>query len=378
MLELFAYPVSALIKLWHIILSDLISMDPVTAWVWSILGLVITIRLLIMPLTWMSKRSAKVLSMMRPELAELKERYGSSAEREDIIALQDGQKDLYNRYGYSLSAGCIPPLIQIPVLLGLYRVLMWMSRPETLEGDDSGVGVLSGADVSQFLEASLFGIPLQAYINMAPEKYDALGVTPDQVQRGIVPLLFAAVIFTTINMLISQWWTIRHLDWSSSVARGMVNFIWWMVIIAPLMLLVFGILGPIPMALVLYWFLSNLWTLGQTIVMNAILLRRYQETDSHRNLRATHKQAYQEEVAKQRARKKEDRTYIASAPSRGQTKAEAKAEIESRTASEEEERKSKKAAEKARRQAISQVRAEITRENAAKRNAERAAKKKKD
>lgn len=304
MLEIFVYPVSAVMKLWHLMLHDVFGMDESTAWVVSIVGLVITVRALIAPFTWIMKRSGRASVLMRPELAELKERYGDSTEPEDVYALEDGKKELQEKYNYSLAAGCVPALIQLPVFLGLYRMLLWMARPDSRAEADAPIGVLSLSDIDSFLQAEIGGQPVQAYLAMSDERLLELGTTATEVRSFVIPFLLAAILFTTLNLILSLLWSWQTLDWSSGAARGTFKVLVVISALVPVLLLMLGLFGPIPVALIFYWFCNSLWTLGQTAVINTVVARKWPQLEEHRALRETSRAAFYAARAEEKDEKK--------------------------------------------------------------------------
>lgn len=362
MLELFAYPVSVVLKAWHLLLTDVFGVDPSPAWIISVVLLVFTVRGLLFPFAWMQKRSAHRSVLMRPEKAELDRRYGRSAQPEDVIALRDATKELHERHGFNPFVGCVPPLIQIPVVLGLYRLLLWISRPELLgtHGNSSGgVGVLTGEDVASFEQARLFDVPLPAYIAMSDERLAALGTNSAAVWDVIFPFVLVAVFFTTANLLVSNYFNYRYMNWASTAMRVLFRIMLVLAVVMPFFILRLGTHGPLPFALVLYWVTGNLWTALQTIVLNLVIRRRWPEGEEHRELRRADRQELIDARRARRTRRAEDKTYIASAKSRGSTRSEARAELKARDAREAQEKAAKKAEAKQLRRERSRVQAAL-------------------
>ena len=83
----------------------------------AVIGLTILIRLLLYPLMNAQMKSAKKMSALKPHLDTLNEKHKS-----DKQALQQAQLALYKEHGVNPAAGCLPLLVQMPVLIALYNV----------------------------------------------------------------------------------------------------------------------------------------------------------------------------------------------------------------------------------------------------------------
>lgn len=94
----------------------------------TIIVFTILVRLVTYPLTIKSQRSSKVMQELQPELKKLQEKYKNDRER-----LAQAQWALYREYGVNPLAGCLPLLIQLPILLGLYRAIVTTLAATPLE-----------------------------------------------------------------------------------------------------------------------------------------------------------------------------------------------------------------------------------------------------
>ena len=83
----------------------------------AIILLTIAIRLLIWPLMHQQMKSAKKMSDLKPHLDTLNAKH-----KDDKKALQQAQLDLYKEHGVNPAAGCLPTLLQFPILIALYNV----------------------------------------------------------------------------------------------------------------------------------------------------------------------------------------------------------------------------------------------------------------
>lgn len=85
----------------------------------AIIVFTILVRLATYPLTIKQQRSTKAMQELQPELKKLQEKYKNERER-----LAQEQWELYRKHGVSPFAGCLPLLIQLPIMIGLYRAIV--------------------------------------------------------------------------------------------------------------------------------------------------------------------------------------------------------------------------------------------------------------
>lgn len=305
MLDLFAYPVSAVMKLWHLLLHNVLGLSQDTAWVLALFGLVVTIRSFIAPLFWIQFKSGRISMLMRPEHKALEERDKHATTPEELAAVADAKKELKERYNHKPLAGCLTVFVQFPAFLGLYRVVLSMARPEEGFGADyhPPIGVLDHADITSFLSSTFADIPLAAYRRMPDSDLAALGTNTADVTALTQVLLLLVILATTFNMALSTWRNRQSLDWDSRVGRGLFYFLVAMSIATPFMLASAGWNGPVPIAVLLYWFANNLWTFGQTAVLHLLLNIRYPLSDEYRAHSAQRRAAFKDSVRERRAHK---------------------------------------------------------------------------
>ncbi len=96
----------------------------------SIIVITIIIRLILLPLMMKQMKSTKAMQAIQPELEELKKKY-SSKDAVTQQKFQQAQIQLLEKYDINPMAGCLPLLIQLPILLGFYHAIM---RTEELQG----------------------------------------------------------------------------------------------------------------------------------------------------------------------------------------------------------------------------------------------------
>lgn len=101
----------------------------------GIIAVTIIIRLAILPLLIKQTKSSKKMQEIQPELAKLREKY-SSKDAQTQQKYQAEMMELFKNKGVNPAAGCLPVLIQMPILIGFYHAISRMnSTPEINLGD---------------------------------------------------------------------------------------------------------------------------------------------------------------------------------------------------------------------------------------------------
>ncbi|MCB0400556.1 MAG: membrane protein insertase YidC [Flavobacteriales bacterium] len=83
---------------------------------WIILLLTLIIKTILFPITWKTYLSSAKMRVLKPEITELNEKY-----KNDAVKKQQATMALYRQTGVNPLAGCIPLLIQMPILFALFR-----------------------------------------------------------------------------------------------------------------------------------------------------------------------------------------------------------------------------------------------------------------
>lgn len=188
----------------------------------AIIALTVVLRILLVPLSLPALQSAKVQRELKPKLDKLKKKY-----KDDRQKLAQAQMGLFRQAGVNPLAGCLPQLLQIVILIALYRVF---------------IGFLTNGELNtQFM-------------------------VWDLSQRDpylILPLLAAATqLFLSRTMLpaVSEEEAVAKAtkEQSDDFATAMQK---QNLYLFPLLTLVIGF--QLPSGLMLYWFVASLIQFGQ-------------------------------------------------------------------------------------------------------------------
>jgi YidC/Oxa1 family membrane protein insertase len=182
---------------------------------WGIIIFTVLIRIVILPLMIYQTKTTMKTAELQPQLKRLQQKY-SSRDTETQQKLREEQQKLYAEAGVNPMAGCLPLVIQLPVMYALYAAV---SRTQVLKA-------------GSFLWLQL----------------------GDKDPYFILPVL--AAIFT----FLSTWLSMKAQPQGSQ--NGMTSA---MTFGMPLIILITAL--NFPAAITLYWVVTNLFQVGQTLII---------------------------------------------------------------------------------------------------------------
>lgn len=189
-------------------------------WGVAIVILSLCIYFLLYPLTLKQMRSMKEIQVLQPQVEELRRLHKSNPQR-----LNKEIMELYRQHKVNPLGGCLPLILQLPIFFALYQALM---RAVALKG----ANFLWIKDLSE--PDRLFSLPF------------ALPILGNEV--NILPIVMA------IGMFVQQRFSLSSAGGTSAEQQRLMS------ILFPFM---FGIIFyRMPSALVLYWFINSMLTLG--------------------------------------------------------------------------------------------------------------------
>jgi len=207
-LWMLAKPIFAAMKYIHELVGN---------WGWSIILLTVCIKVLLYPLSAASLRSMAKMRSLQPKMESLKETYGDDRQKmsQELMAL-------YKKEKVNPAGGCFPMLLQMPVFLSLYWVLL-----ESVEIRHSPwifwIQDLSAKD-PYFILPLVMGASMLLMQKMQPMPTDP---TQAMVMK-VMPIAFTfffmifpsgLVLYWTVNNLLSmlqQWYVNRQLEVANS------------------------------------------------------------------------------------------------------------------------------------------------------------------
>src|ERR671932_1722778 len=148
------YAVAAIMVAFHTVLSA-IGMPADSGWTWalSIVGLVVVIRILLIPLFVKQIRASRAMQLIQPEMKKIQDKYKGKSDPASRQAMTQETMALYKESGTNPFSSCLPILLQSPIFFALFRVLNGIPHHQT-------IGPLNATLVEQADQATIFGAPL--------------------------------------------------------------------------------------------------------------------------------------------------------------------------------------------------------------------------
>ena len=180
-------------------------------WGWSIVALTLVIRAILYPLTYKGMMSMQKIKKISPQIKELQAKHKGDPQRMNKAVM-----DMYKKHNANPLGGCLPMVMQIPVFFAIYRVLL---NAVELQGAEWILWITDLSRMDQyFVLPILMGASMYYQQKLTPSNFT------DPIQEKVFK--FLPVIFTFF----------------------FVTF---------------------PAGLVLYWFVNNLFSIGQQFIVNA-------------------------------------------------------------------------------------------------------------
>ncbi len=246
--------VELVLMLWHQLFTW-IGMDPASGltWVLSILGLVIVVRSALIPITVKQIKSQRRMMDLAPEMKKIQAKYKGKNDQFSREAMSRETMALYKKHGTNPFASCLPILLQMPIFFSLFYVLRHAAERKT------GIGFMNQALTDSFYEASIFGAPLRMTFTQGWSSGNWVVVI---LLGTIMVLMIASQFFTQLQIMSKN---VSDETKASPMYRQQKIMLY----IIPFAFLFSGV--AFPLALNIYWFTSNLWTMGQqAIVINTM------------------------------------------------------------------------------------------------------------
>ena len=228
--------------------------DGGAAWVLSIVGLVILMRIILIPLFFKQIKASRGMQMLSPELQAIQRKYKGKSDPASREAMGRETMELYRKHGTNPFSSCLPILLQSPIFFALFRVLFSLpdmaanAYPNT-ENPREKIGLITPEIAAQINDATIFGAKISSH-------FLADGASTET--RVVTALLIVAMSATT-------FFTQRQLTRKNMPATALQGpMAQQQKILLYALPLIFAVTGVnFPIGVLVYWTTTNLWSMGQ-------------------------------------------------------------------------------------------------------------------
>jgi YidC/Oxa1 family membrane protein insertase len=203
----------AVLRFWHDLLGNFEG-----SWGVAIILLTFTVRLVILPLTFKGVKSMQRLQTLQPEIKQIQERYKDDRQRMNQEVMAFYQREKVNPLG-----SCLPLLLQIPFFIALFSLLRSSSFQQDIAENPSFLFIDDLAH--KVTEPAVLVVLIVLYVGTQLAATSVTAFSADPMQRRIMfALPFVFVVFV-------------------------INF---------------------PAGLIVYWITTNVWTIGQQLMVKKL------------------------------------------------------------------------------------------------------------
>ncbi len=246
------------------------------------------VKLVLLPFG-IKQQSAQIKSArLRPKIAAIEKKYAGRTDRPTLQKKQQEIMELQQREGVSMFGGCLPLLIQFPILIGLYGVIRnplthllgygsstlkelsaifgttdEIALIKSMRADSTLVSHMSGVNVDKLPDLTLFGMDLTA--------------APSETFNWLIIIPIAAAVLSYLTMVISR--KLNNVQMTATGDAQKSNFI-----MNAIMPLISGYISYIyPATLGMYWAYQSLFGILQTVILAKVMpLPKFSEDDMKR------------------------------------------------------------------------------------------------
>jgi len=196
----------------------------------AIIGLTLAVRTVLIPLTAKQVKSQRAMQQLQPELKKLQAKYKGDRQK-----LNEEMMKLYKEHKANPLAGCLPLILQMPVFIVLYRVIIDLSKVKHIP----------------------LGSELQRALVASDGKLQSFGMDLAEKPQTVIGLLMVAAVVGTGYY--------QQKQMTARLPKDSINP--QMQMVTKVFPVFFGLISlSVPAGVVLYFIVSNLWQIGQQAV----------------------------------------------------------------------------------------------------------------
>ena len=221
----------------HKLFAPIFGKDSGVTWALSIVGLVVLIRIILIPLFVKQIKSQRALTALQPHMKAIQNKY-----KDDRQKQSEEMMKLYKEHKTNPLASCFPVLAQAPIFFALFTVLNGIAK-------NKPHGFLKGDYLVSAAQAKIFGAPI-ADTFLGSDKLVVKIVTISLI------IFMSGTTFTTQRQLMVKG--MPKMDSSNNMMLQQQKI---MLYVFPVIFAISGV--NFPVGVLIYWSTTNLWTWGQ-------------------------------------------------------------------------------------------------------------------
>ncbi len=229
--------VSGVIVFIHKLLSPIFGANSGVTWSLSIVGLVVLIRIILIPLFVKQIKSQRAMTALQPHMKEIQKKY-----KDDRQKQSEEMMKLYKEHKTNPLASCFPILAQAPIFFALFTVLNGIAK-------NKPHGFLKGEYLISAAQAKFFGAPIS-------ETFLGSDKVTVKVVTVLLIIFMSGTTFTTQRQLMVKG--MPKMDSSNNMMLQQQKI---MLYLFPVIFAISGV--NFPVGVLIYWSTTNLWTWGQ-------------------------------------------------------------------------------------------------------------------
>ena len=210
------------------------------SWAWSIVALVVLVRLVLVPITVRQIHSMQNLQAHAPEMKEIQQKWKHDRARQNEELMK-----FYRENKINPASSCLPIVLQIPIFISLFYVLRDFDTEILCERGEGLVGARCTEFLAQYPVSNL-------------EFLGLVDITEETI-KGWGPLLLVVYV---ASQLTSSYFMSTSMQKAQRI----------LLLVLPIVFIPFIL--NFPSGLMVYWLTTNLWTTGQGLVTRKLMPKR--------------------------------------------------------------------------------------------------------
>ena len=232
--------VAFVLAMFHKLFSPVFGSENGITWVLSIIGLVVVIRICLIPLFVKQIKAQRNMQLIQPKMKEIQKKYAGDREKQS----QEMMK-LYRETGTNPLASCLPIILQAPIFFALFRVL----QGHIAHDPPIPIGILTQPLADSAHNATIFGVPIYGTFAHA-------AATPNPMNTKILAVVLIIAMSAT-TFITQRQLVLKNTAADNPIAKQQKILVY----VFPFIFALGGFNFPI--GVLIYWTTTNVWSMGQ-------------------------------------------------------------------------------------------------------------------